>query len=131
MPKTTYGIATDLTDIVETPDGFAKFPTKLEALDALIERQNNAITLLGMYRTSARKKRRREREKAEREMLPRFSMKATYATRTGRMGRRDVVRSAPDMDTATSVFMAQLSKAGYSKIDVETWRLPPLPGEAE
>jgi hypothetical protein len=50
--------------------------------------------------------------------MPKFTMHATYATKMGRQGARDVVREAPDIDRALGDFYTMLSNAGYSKIDI-------------
>jgi hypothetical protein len=62
-------------------------------------------------------------------VLPRFAMHATYATKTGRQGTRDVIRSGADMTAAVRDFSAFLSRQGYTKIDIHARPCAPLPGD--
>ena len=52
--KATYGIASDLSEVVLTPDGFGKFTTELAAAERIVElleiRQRETKHLLGKAR---------------------------------------------------------------------------------
>lgn len=55
--------------------------------------------------------------------MPEFSLRATYATRAGRQGIRDVVRKADDITAAMRKFSAELERRGCTKIDIKAWAI--------
>ena len=63
MADMTYAAASDLSDVVATPDGFGSFTTKLSALDFLIARIEGEREELGRYLANAKRQRRAELKK--------------------------------------------------------------------
>lgn len=53
--------------------------------------------------------------------MPDFSIHATYATRTGRQGSRDMLRTAPDIEDAMRQARKLLERQGNTKIDLRAW----------
>lgn len=60
------------------------------------------------------------------EAMNRYSVRATYATPTGRQGRTTFDLFAPSMVVATVKAHAKLKRPGRSKMDVHIVRLGPV-----
>lgn len=60
--KPTFAIASDLSEVIQTDDGFGNFPTRLDALDRQIEMLEGERARLGGYLATAKRLRRKERK---------------------------------------------------------------------